>query len=41
VGDGIDNQIKAFSKDIRKASDLAQSSMQTGLYDKHDMIMLE
>ncbi len=33
--------MKVFSKDIRKAADLAGSSAQTGLYDLHDMVMLE
>ena len=34
-------QIKVFSKDVRKAADIAGSTAQTGLYDLHDMVMLE
>lgn len=38
---GADIQIKVFSKDIRTATDLAGTSAQTGVYDLHDMVMLE
>jgi transcription elongation factor SPT5 len=34
-------QIKAFSKDVRKAADIAGGATREGLYDVHDMVMLE
>jgi transcription elongation factor SPT5 len=34
-------QIKAFSKDVRKAADTAGGTAREGLYDVHDMVMLE
>jgi transcription elongation factor SPT5 len=34
-------QIKVFSKDIRKAGDSAKITAKTGLYDLHDLVMLE
>lgn len=34
-------QIKVFSKDIRKAGDQANVVQKTGLYDLHDLVMLE
>ncbi len=37
----LTKQIKAFSRDIRKAADTAGSSTQAGLYDVHDLVMLE
>jgi len=36
-----DNKIKVFSKDIRKAGDSATITQKTGLYDLHDLVMLE
>lgn len=40
-GHQLNSQIKAFSKDVRKAADAAGSEQTRGIYDLHDMVMLE
>ncbi|WRT70749.1 uncharacterized protein IL334_007748 [Kwoniella shivajii] len=41
MSDQGEQEIKVFSKDIRKAADTTNTTKQGGLYDLHDLVMLD
>ncbi|WWC65232.1 transcription elongation factor SPT5 [Kwoniella dejecticola CBS 10117] len=41
MSDQGEQEIKVFSKDIRKAADTSNTTKTTGLYDQHDLVMLD
>ncbi|ORY31230.1 hypothetical protein BCR39DRAFT_465969 [Naematelia encephala] len=41
MSDQGEQEIKVFSKDLRKAAELAGTSDQAGMFDLHDMVMLD